>query len=485
MSNFFWTATNLATLLDGRWSFFPDKYQWRPGYVSVKSTKRINPKFSGEKINIIRRPLEIAKAYEEISISGKKGGCIIIRDVFESRASELVKLNLPILIVPENGALKKMADYRRASFNGSVICITGTAGKTSVRGMLYRILSSEHVAVQNRDNWNFRDHVFEDLASLSNETEFLILEIGLGQKNVRIADIVDVVKPNISILTSIGVGHMDAIESTSIVENELDSVFKSKSEIFKSMDYGSFAVIPSSIAMLDEIVDVLDSSVENYELVGCDSNDSIRMLDRNWDGNVNNIVISTDASEISYSFPTPGEHMALNSLLAISAARRLGVGVNKSTVFLSDFKPKSGRASLIKTKDNFGHFITIFDDSRNSTPLSLKSSFETFDEVSKGYDRIAILGEVGDFHLGSNMEEYHRNLAKDVQALGFDKVFVMGEAMKFFMEEYPSALYFETFDGLVNHLTASFSGNSFLMLKASTHMKFRTLRDMIVRNIEG
>lgn len=485
MPNFFWTPEVLETLLNGDWLFFPDQYDWNPGYVTVKAVKRINPKFRGDKINIIRRSGEIEKAYEQIKQNKIRGGCIIVRDIFKSRLASLAKLGLPILLVPENGALVKMAKHRRASFKGKLICITGTAGKTSVRGMLYKVLSSKYVVVQNRNNWNFRDHVFEDLASLSNNVNYAVIEVGLGQKNVRIAEIVDVVKPNISILTSIGIGHMDAIASTSNIEEELESVFTSKTEIFESMASESFAVVPSNIVMFSKVIDCLKSNVSEYETVGSKSDDSIKLLEREWNDKVNNILVSIGDDSYCYSVPVPGAHMVINSMLAISVAKRLGVSPNESFDCLKSFKSSTGRASLISVKDPLGREITIFDDSRNSTPLSLKSAFETFGEVSKGYERFAILGEVGEFHLGNNMEAYHRELVEDVKSLNFDKVFVMGEAMRYFVEEYPAAVYFESFDELIDEFLLSFQGDCHLMLKASAHMKFNVLRDSIIKRLQG
>lgn len=485
MPNCFWTPEVLKDLLNGSWFFFPDQYGWNPGYVTVKSVKRVNPQFRGDKINIIRRSGEIEKAFEEIKQSKKRGGCIIIRDIFESRISNLLKLNLPILLVPENGALVDMAKHRRTAFNGSLICVTGTAGKTSVRGMLHAILSSKYNVLQNRHNWNFKDHVFEDLASLSTDAEFVVLEVGLGQKNVRIAEIVDVLKPNISILTSIGVGHMDAIESTASVEDELESVFSSKIEIFNSMVNDSFAVIPSNIVMFDNVVNVLKDSVQLYETVGSQKTDSVKLLKREWSDEENRILISIDDINYSYSISAPGEHMAINSLLAVNVAKKIGMSVSESSEALKSFKSRSGRASLIKIEDCVGRKVTIFDDSRNSTPLSLKSAFDTFDEVSKGYERIAILGEVGEFHLGENMESYHRELVNDVRKVNFDKVFVMGNAMKFFVEEYPEAFYFENFDDLIDKLLLDFKGDCYLMLKASAHMKFKVLRDTLINRLKN
>lgn len=389
--------------------------------VRVRAVKRVNPKFSGDMINIIRKPAEIQRAYDEITAGNKKGGCIVIRNALVESAGVLKELGIPVMATPRGGALRRMAIFRRERYDGPVICVTGTAGKTSVRGMIYEIAKSQFKTVQNRGNWNFRDHVFENIASMPIDTKCAVLEIGLGQKNVRLSDVVSVLKPSISVVTSIGVGHMDAIGSTSEVEDELESAFKAKMEVVDHMADDSFAVVASDITMSKEVISILKNKVSSYKTVGGQPLDSVKMLEREWKDGKNRLLVESNGTQYRYDLAAPGEHMAKNSLIAICVAEKLGISMEKTLANLKKFTPRPGRAKLIDLESRSGKKVVIFDDSRNSTPLSLASSLVTFEEIAKDKNKVAILGEVGEFHVGKDMEGFHRNLAKEIKEKEFKK----------------------------------------------------------------
>ena len=140
-----------------------------------------------------------------------------------------------------------MFGHLRNKFNGKVLAITGSNGKTSTKDILASLCSFlDPMAHATPGNYNNLIGVPLTILSSSNKSKWWIIEIGTN-KFGEIAELSNIVRPNAAIITSIGESHLEFLESTV-------GVAKEKSGLFKGMSPGSRVVIPHSL-MHKELVE--------------------------------------------------------------------------------------------------------------------------------------------------------------------------------------------------------------------------------------
>ena len=117
-----------------------------------------------------------------------------------------------------------------------MICITGSSGKTTVKEWLTRILKNSFVVYSNPGNFNNHIGMPLTLVNIPRKTEICILELGMNNYG-EIKKLVEIVKPDISIITNIGNAHIGNFKNS-------QEIAKEKSDIFEYFSQKSIAIIP-------------------------------------------------------------------------------------------------------------------------------------------------------------------------------------------------------------------------------------------------
>ena len=89
--------------------------------------------------------------------------------------------NLPIpqwVVEDTTAALGQLAHMKRELLNGSLIAITGSSGKTSVKEMIASILGQESKVHATQGNLNNHIGVPVTLLSMPTDTDFAVIEMG-------------------------------------------------------------------------------------------------------------------------------------------------------------------------------------------------------------------------------------------------------------------------------------------------------------------
>ena len=87
--------------------------------------------------------------------------------------------SLPVLKVDDcQNALGLLGAYNRSDFTGTLVAITGSAGKTSVKNMVRAVLSQKGATLATRGNFNNEIGVPLTLLELAPEHQFAVVEMG-------------------------------------------------------------------------------------------------------------------------------------------------------------------------------------------------------------------------------------------------------------------------------------------------------------------
>ena len=321
---------------------------------------------------------------------------------------------LPVIIVDDVvKALQQTATAMRALFQGPVVAITGSTGKTTTKDMLWSILSTRGPVLKNTGNYNNELGVPLTILSLQEEHQALVLEMGMRGLG-EIDFLARISTPVYGIITSIGHTHQELLGSQ-------ERIAQAKAELISH--------IPASGGMALNLNDksILKAWLSNLrcpaDWVGFDNRGRYRAGEIKVTSVVKAggdlaagtafAIYSKKGKECAVHLPVPGRHNVLNALLALAIARQLGCSWAEIKNGLEKVELTSMRLELKRT----GQDVLVINDAYNANPDSTKAALEVLRILADGKRGIAVLGNM--YELGDYQNEGHRLVglkAKEVDA---------------------------------------------------------------------
>ena len=154
--------------------------------------------------------------------------------------------------------------------NLTIIAVTGSYGKTSLKNFLVQVLQDEFKVYATPRSVNTLTGIIADInQNLSSLTDIYIVEAG-ARRIGDIKEIVDLINPQIAVIGKIGPAHIEYFKS-------LDNIYKAKYEILQSPNlqkvynykdntppqnfYGDIAWYPQNISNVDLVL--MDATLPN------------------------------------------------------------------------------------------------------------------------------------------------------------------------------------------------------------------------------
>lgn len=305
-------------------------------------------------------------------------------------------ITYPLEKAISNSYIKKAKKKLAACSNLTVIGVTGSFGKTSVKNILKTLLSEKFRVCASPSSYNTPLGLSKTiLNSLKPDDQVFIAEMGAKQK-FDINELCNIVKPDLAIITGIGNQHLSTFGS---VQNIIDT--KAELAEFVCANSGKlFVNTDSESAKI--LADRFDSAVK----ISLDSGDLV----------AKNIVTDCNGSSFELHFGNKsvscntvllGNHNISNILLASRVALDFGLSLNEIASGISKLSATAHRLEIVRSSSRY----TIIDDAYNS---SVEGSKASLDVLSKfGGHRFVItpgLVELGTEQFNSNFE-FGRNLA--------------------------------------------------------------------------
>ena len=123
------------------------------------------------------------------------------------------------------GALQELAAYVRSQFNGTVIGITGSNGKTVVKEWLYQLLKDDYTIVRSPKSYNSQIGVPLSVWQLADSpAQLAIFEAGISQPG-EMEKLERIIRPTIGVITYIGHEHDENFASLEQKREEKNKLF--------------------------------------------------------------------------------------------------------------------------------------------------------------------------------------------------------------------------------------------------------------------
>ncbi|GBU29133.1 UDP-N-acetylmuramoyl-tripeptide--D-alanyl-D-alanine ligase [Treponema sp. R8-4-B8] len=342
--------------------------------------------------------------------SGAKGAVVDSSKLESFDLINIAKKAGKDLIVVEN-TLKGLQDSARVYLekfpNLKRVGITGSSGKTTTKEITAAIISFEKNTVMNKGNLNSETGLPLSVFEVRACHEVGVFELGMNRPN-EIAEIAEVLKPNIASITNIGSAHIEYFGSKAKIVNE-------KKRIFKFLKDGDIALIPANDEYANEMAQGVTGKVKFYgqenfkEFEGCRS-------------------LGLEGTEIFWAgekvrFALPGKHSLDDAIAAIAIAKEIPVSDNAIIKGLESVKPLFGRLEILN-----GKRATVVRDCYNANPESAAKSVEFCDSLEWPGRKVYVIADM--LELGDSSVLEHEKLGFHLSASSAKKVFLFGNEIK-------------------------------------------------------
>ncbi|MDX1451181.1 MAG: UDP-N-acetylmuramoyl-tripeptide--D-alanyl-D-alanine ligase, partial [Oleiphilaceae bacterium] len=347
--------------------------------------------------------------------------------------------------------LGQLGAMNRANFKGTEYGITGSAGKTTCKGLLHEIVSLSAETAATAGNFNNEIGVPLTLLALREDQRFAVIEMGARKKG-DIAYLMELVRPDVAILLNAGSAHIDIFGS-------YENIVATKGEIFAGLAPEGCGVVNLDDPAANEWLRMLGSRKHLCFSMQPGKAD-VWSEDIDYFPDRVRFTLCTREQSRQVEVRIPGIAGVANSLAAATAALAVGLDFYNIINGLQNFEPGSGRLQSTQ----LGQGTLVIDDSYNANPASMKAALDVLAIYEQR--RIAVLGEMAE--LGAHAHQAHMAVAEQASRLGLDAVLLQGpfaEDMAQVIGE--SAVVVTDKDGLWAALTPLLRGDEVVLVKGS------------------
>jgi UDP-N-acetylmuramoyl-tripeptide--D-alanyl-D-alanine ligase len=319
---------------------------------------------------------------------------------------------LSLIKVPDPvQALRQLAAYRRKQFCGTVLGVTGSMGKTTVKEGLRHLLA-EKGAYASAASFNNHLGLPLSLTNLPLESTFGIFELGTNHPG-EILDLVSLLKPKVSILTALSPAHIGHFGNMQAIEKEKSFIFQNASLGVLSQKYEK---VMSSYW--------IDRNCQNILFYGPQTHIQIQEVIPLHEGC--QVLCQMYDLTFSYFLTSCAPHWVANSLILVATLYGLfqdPLEVARLSQRLETFFPLKGRG-LRRFFPKKG--VWAVDESYNAAPGAMLACLEAF-EKEPGR-KILFLGQMGE--LGDHSQALHNSLIEPMTSIQPAHTFLIGPAFE-------------------------------------------------------
>lgn len=397
-----WTLDMAAKAMDASYS---DQLELNTSITGVSTdTRQIQPGdlfvcLSGEHFD----------AHEFISQAREKGA---VAAVTERQIDDV----LPQLCVADSViALGRLATLNRNHFNGKVVAITGSSGKTTVKELLANMLMQQGPTLFTQGNLN--NHIGAPLTLLKLDTEhqYAVIELGASAEG-EIDYTVHLTQPHVALLNNAMAAHIEGFGS-------LNGVAKAKSEIFHSLTREGMGIVN-----LDDLhADFWREKLENQRCSYLTFSTSDTSADI-WvsDAHVNDsgawgFTLHHLQQSLKVQLRLLGRHNIANATAAVAAWIALDLPLSDAKAGLESSEAVKGRMRPIQLTNGW-----LIDDSYNANPQAVEVAIDYL--AQRPGKRLLVLGDMAE--LGEDADALHADIGSYAARAGLDALFAVGPLMR-------------------------------------------------------
>ncbi len=389
---------------------------------------------------------------------------------FTSQHTGIVISDKPYIYVSDVlKAYQDLAKYIRAHrLRLPIIGVTGSVGKTTTREMIATALAENINTYQPEKYYNSQEDVPMCVAKINRKHKAAVLEMGTSKPGIM-DGLSDIVKPDICVITVIGVAHLEHLKTR-------ENILEEKLAITNHMNPEGLVLLNGDDEMLSKLKDEMNEKVQFYGTADwCDYRaENVRQENYKY-----YYDFVCEDIRIPVELNTLGKHNVVNSLAGLAVSHHMGLNLQKAAEGYKNFN--GVRQKLINVPGKY----TIIDDTYNASPDSMKASIDVLADLETEGKKIAVLGDM--FELGENSEQFHYEVGKYLTTKNIDELVVVGELSQQYVnavqesESQTKCYSFKDNGEVTLYLMSVMNPEDIVLIKGSNGMNLKE----IVSNMQG
>lgn len=294
-------------------------------------------------------------------------------------------------------AMQALSAWARQRWGGDIIAITGSAGKTTTKEAVARMLAVRGPVGKTTGNFNNHVGVPLSLLRLPEEARLGVIEIGMNHAG-EIRDLARLARPDVAVVTNAGFAHIENFDS-------IEGVAAAKRELVESLGEDGTAVLNADDPRVIRFAGAHKGPTLTYGLT-----EAAQV--RAEEVELNAAGVRFRVGNTWFESPVAGRIGVSNLLAGIAVAGLYGIEPGELVEAARTFEPARMRGARFKHDG-----ILIFDDCYNANPDAVRAMLDVLRDAP-AERRIAVLGEM--LELGRWAEPLHREVGRYAAVCGID-----------------------------------------------------------------
>ncbi|MBI4482481.1 MAG: UDP-N-acetylmuramoyl-tripeptide--D-alanyl-D-alanine ligase [Acidobacteria bacterium] len=391
--------------------------------------------------------------HQFVAAAAEKGavGAVVSRDIPSFPG-------VRIRVADTHRALRELASHVRARWDGTMVGVTGSSGKTSTKEYIAELLSDFYAVHRSPGNLNNLYGLPLSLYGLDVSHQVAVFEMAMNHPG-EIAELCAIAHPQVGVLTNVNPVHLGFFRS-------LEHIAEAKGELIRALP-------PDGMAIYNQDDPLVRGAVDRFQgrkiPFGLDSGAAVRATEVSYCGLTHTaLTLHLDSFSGRARLNLLGRHNVYNALAAAAVAFALGVPAAEIALRLSRLRPYALRGVVLA----FAAGFSLLDDSYNSNPNALKELVRTVASQGSFLRKIVVAGEM--LELGDYARSLHQHCGRDIGTSGVDWLIgVQGEARTLAAAAIRAGMpedrvrFFETADEAADYLLGFLREGDLVLVKGS------------------
>jgi len=310
--------------------------------------------------------------------------------------------------------IQDLAAHHRCGFDGTLVALTGSSGKTTTKEMIAAVLEAAGPCLKTLGNLNNDYGVPLTLLRREEAHRRAVIELGMNHRH-EIARLAAIAQPDIGLVTNIGTAHIEHLGSREEIAEE-------KGDLFAALSAAGIAVANFDDERVREQAKRCAGRVLSYGVL---PDAELRAEDIAFDPTgrfAMTLVYRGEDARIDVE--GLGETTVINAIAAAAVGVACGLDFDTIARGLAGYRGIAGRMAPMVLASG----ATLIDDSYNANPQSMAAALESVARLAGDARSHAVLGAMGE--LGDAGAQAHLDIGRLAHELGVARLITVGEAAR-------------------------------------------------------
>lgn len=289
-----------------------------------------------------------------------------------------------------------------------LIGITGSAGKTTTKEAVAKVLSAQFSVLKSQGNLNNEYGLPLQLLKIEPWHDVAVIEMGMSRAG-EITALAHIAAPNWGVVTNVGTAHAQNFA------DGVSGIARAKYELVEALPTHGIAFLNCDDTRVSQFGRDFRGKAVYYGRGPCADPraESITLLGA--DGQT--VEVRAGEQHATLRLRLLGEHNAANAMAAIAVGVEAGISLEECCAALAELAPEDKRGQVLTIGG-----ATVINDCYNSNPEALKAMIRTLAALPVGYKGRRILVAGAMLELGPQSAESHAECGRAAGEAGIDLI---------------------------------------------------------------